>query len=147
MCFGLEFNFAVANKACGEAPGFSHFNGFDKPAPLLLMRPPSYVIALGIESRGEGERERVPSSSKVWRGLAQKSRNFFFFQNCKNCFEGHIMHLCSCSEEREQIHLYRWFLAYHTDPPPPRMKIVWRRPWPLPSLFRTYLAQQNCNME
>ena len=24
---------------------------------------------------------------------------------------------------------------------------LWRRPWPLPGLFRTYLAVQNCKME
>ena len=88
MCFGLEFDFAVTNKACGEAPDFSHLNGFDKPAPLVLMRPLLCVIALGIESRGGGERERVPSSSKVWRGLPQKSRNFSFFKPVKIVLKG-----------------------------------------------------------
>ena len=38
-----------------------------------------------------------------------------------------------------------------TPTPPPThthtQKIPWRYPWPLPSLFRTYLAVQNCNMK
>ena len=90
MCFGLEFNFAVANKACGEAPDFSHLNGFDKPAPLVLMRPLSYVIALGIESRegGEGRGNASPPVQKFGGDSPRNLGTFSFFKTLKIVLKG-----------------------------------------------------------
>ena len=68
-------------------------------------------------SKAGGRRGRVPSSSKVWRGRPKKPRNFILFQNCKNCFEWHIIQLCS-RNALIKLHLDRWFPAYHTAPPP-----------------------------
>ena len=124
------------------------------------MRHLTCAIALGVKSGGggRGRRGRVPSSSKVWKGRPPETSELL---RLKKCFEWHIIQLYSRNAGRK-LHSGRWFRAYHNallhskvcrwlwayhttpHPPPPSPKSLWRGPWLLPSLFRTYLAVQNC---
>ena len=50
------------------------------------------------------------------------------------------------SEMLQEMHLGRWFRAYHTASPLPLIKSLWRRRSPLSSLLRTHIAVQICNI-
>ena len=107
---------------------------------------------------GGGQRGRVLSSWKVRRGRPPEASEVLLFQNCKKCFELHIIQLYSRNTGRK-VYLGRWFRACHPPsatqksvgfgpiPPTPLFKSLWRSAWPLPSLFRTNPAVQSCDME
>ena len=104
---------------------------------------------LGRGKRGGGRRRRrVLCSWKVWRGcLPPETLELLLFSKLWRNVLNDILSNYIAEMRGENYIRVGGFGPVAPPPPPPTLKSLWRSHWPLPSLFRTYLAVQNCVME